>query len=259
MPINDRTTRPIGSQRPARVGPACCAVVLALAATGSAQDSPTAWADPRLHADGSHSTLASRPRRAVPGTAPSDAEIAALRAEAAGQLRAINPVGRRRLRHLDGRRAPGRRGTLRRRPPRPRPPNRPPTSSSANSSRNGSGCSKSMTKRRHRLRKPHIPNRVRSSRRTTRGRTWCGCRRCWRRRRRIRRSCCRRRSQAWGEAGARPSVSAEMKEALEAATGEVKECKAKLESLRTEVANWEGLAECATAPSETSCSRWWRR
>ena len=31
-----------------------------------------------------------------------------------------------------------------------------------------------------------------------------------------------------------------MKDALEAATGELKECKAKLESLRTEVANWEG-------------------
>ena len=31
-----------------------------------------------------------------------------------------------------------------------------------------------------------------------------------------------------------------MKEAIEAATGELKECKAKLEALRTEVANWEG-------------------
>ncbi len=39
--------------------------------------------------------------------------------------------------------------------------------------------------------------------------------------------------------GGRPSVSAEMKEAIEAAAGEVKECKAKLESLRAEVANWQ--------------------
>ena len=40
--------------------------------------------------------------------------------------------------------------------------------------------------------------------------------------------------------GARPSVNAEMKDALEAATAELKECKAKLDSLRTEVVNWEG-------------------
>ncbi len=40
--------------------------------------------------------------------------------------------------------------------------------------------------------------------------------------------------------GGKPSISAEMKECIEAATGEVKECKAKLESMRTEAANWEG-------------------
>jgi hypothetical protein len=40
--------------------------------------------------------------------------------------------------------------------------------------------------------------------------------------------------------GAKPSVNAEMKGAIETATGEVKESKAKLETLRTEVMNWEG-------------------
>ena len=40
--------------------------------------------------------------------------------------------------------------------------------------------------------------------------------------------------------GGKPSVNAEMKEALEAATGELKEWKAKLDTFRTEVANWEG-------------------
>ncbi len=39
--------------------------------------------------------------------------------------------------------------------------------------------------------------------------------------------------------GSRQGVSAEMKEALEAATGECKESKAKLETLRTEVSSWE--------------------
>jgi hypothetical protein len=39
--------------------------------------------------------------------------------------------------------------------------------------------------------------------------------------------------------GDSPSVSAEMKEAIEAATGDVKECRAKLESMRSEVVNWE--------------------
>jgi potassium efflux system protein len=40
-------------------------------------------------------------------------------------------------------------------------------------------------------------------------------------------------------AGGKSSVNAEMKGAIEAATGELKECKAKLETLRTEVSNWE--------------------
>jgi hypothetical protein len=48
-------------------------------------------------------------------------------------------------------------------------------------------------------------------------------------------------------AAARPAVSAEMKEALEAATGALKEYKAKLESLRTEVVNWEGLQNARRA------------
>jgi potassium efflux system protein len=48
--------------------------------------------------------------------------------------------------------------------------------------------------------------------------------------------------QAFRSAGAssRPSVNAEMKEAIEAVTGEVKESRAKLEALRSEVVNWEG-------------------
>src|SRR5262249_46912539 len=40
-------------------------------------------------------------------------------------------------------------------------------------------------------------------------------------------------------AGGKPPVNAEMKEAIEAATGECKEWKAKLEALRAEVTNWE--------------------
>jgi hypothetical protein len=40
--------------------------------------------------------------------------------------------------------------------------------------------------------------------------------------------------------GGNPPVSAEMKEAIEAASGDVKECRAKLESMRAEVVNWEG-------------------
>jgi potassium efflux system protein len=39
--------------------------------------------------------------------------------------------------------------------------------------------------------------------------------------------------------GDKPSVNAEMKEAIEAAAGDVKECNAKLESMRAEAANWE--------------------
>ena len=42
-----------------------------------------------------------------------------------------------------------------------------------------------------------------------------------------------------GPAG-RPAVNAEMKEAIEVATGELKECKSKLENLRGLVSNWEG-------------------
>ena len=40
--------------------------------------------------------------------------------------------------------------------------------------------------------------------------------------------------------GGRPAVNAEMKEAIEAATGELKDCKSRLETLRGEVLNWEG-------------------
>src|SRR5262249_52352214 len=40
--------------------------------------------------------------------------------------------------------------------------------------------------------------------------------------------------------GGKPSVDSQMKEAIEAATGELKEWKAKLESLRGEVMGWEG-------------------
>jgi hypothetical protein len=40
-------------------------------------------------------------------------------------------------------------------------------------------------------------------------------------------------------AATKSSVSAEMKEAIDAATSELKECKTKLDSMRSEVANWE--------------------
>jgi potassium efflux system protein len=44
-----------------------------------------------------------------------------------------------------------------------------------------------------------------------------------------------------------PAVSAEMKEALEATTNELKEGKSKLETLRTEVVNWESLQNARRA------------
>ena len=42
-------------------------------------------------------------------------------------------------------------------------------------------------------------------------------------------------------AGGSPRLSVEMKDALEGATNELKECKSKLDAIRTEVVNWEGL------------------
>ena len=89
------------------------------------------------------------------------------------------------------------------------------------------------------LKKATAPERSPEQQWPTPRSSWAGSRRSWRRRPRGR---SRLLPAAFrGGDGRRSSahLSAEMKDALEAATNDLKEWKAKLETLRTEVANWE--------------------
>ncbi len=221
-------------------------VVLALAATSSAQESPTSSGEPRSTPTGSHSTLAASPGGSQE-VAPSDADLAAMRAEATGQLRAINQSA------VDGSANPTAAGLR---------TGAAPSSTTASATTTESAADKQLRELlQERLRlfdeydkatasfkkaahpEPNPEQRAKDARADL----------------------VRLQAQLaqvainpevlllpsvsgpGASAFARPSVSAEMKEALEATTGEVKEWKAKLESLRTEVANWEGLQNARRA------------
>ncbi len=221
-------------------------VVLALAATSSAQENPTSSGEPRSTPAGSHSTLATSPGGSQEA-APSDADLAAMRAEATGQLRAINPSA------VDDP-ATSTAAGLR--------TGAAPSSTTSSATTTESAADKQLRDiLQERLRlfdeydkatasfkkaaypEPNPEQRAKDARADL-----------VQLQAQLAQAATNPEvllppsfSVPGASAGARPSVSAEMKEALEAATGEVKEWKAKLESLRTEVANWEGLqnARCA--------------
>ncbi len=127
-----------------------------------------------------------------------------------------------------------------RRPPRHRPlPNRPQPSNSANSSSNDSSSSKSLKKLLCRLKKLHAPDASPEQQATEANAELVRLQALLAQAEKNPDVLLPPPFRATGPGG-KPSVNAEMKDALEAATAELKERKAKLDSLRTEVVNWEG-------------------
>jgi hypothetical protein len=238
--------RPRFQDAPARRRACILPIVLALAATSSAQETPTRPDDPRSTTTGAHSTVATSPGGSQEA-APSDAEIASMRADANGQLRAINPS-------TDDESARSTAAGLR--------AGAGPTSTTVPTTTTESAADKQLRELlQERLRLLDEYDKAAAS---------------FKKAAHPEPNPEQRANDARGElvrlqaqlaqaakhpevllppafsgpganAGARPAVSAEIKEALEATTGEVKEYKAKLESLRTEVANWEGLQNARRA------------
>jgi potassium efflux system protein len=222
----------IGTKQGSGLG--ACLLSTALALTGSAQETGSRPEPTSRVSTDSHHAATPKPE-ASPSTKPSEAEVAALRAEATGQLKAMNPSGG----ASDSSTAPA--ATA----PRASSPAAATSSESATdkqlreilqerlrlleeydkaasllkkathtepSPEQQADEAKSEAKKLQALlaqsaRNPEIllpqPFRVAGT-------------------------------------SSRPPVSVEMKEAIDAATNELKECKARLESLRTEVVGWEG-------------------
>jgi hypothetical protein len=221
-------------------------IVLALAATSSAQETPIKPGDPRSTPTGSPPTVATSSGGSQEA-APSDAEVASMRAQAAGQLRALNPSAG--DDSATSTAAGIRAGAA-------------PSSTTTSATTTESAADKQLRdlfqerlrlldeydkttmafkKAAHPERSPEqqandarvdlMQLQAQLARATMHPEVLLPP----------------AFSGPGANAGSRSGVSAEMREALEAATGELKEHKAKLDSLRTEVANWEGLQNARRA------------